>query len=251
MKLVTAALWRSPHRAGRRIRSTRRPVHLARRHRQPPAPWPGSRPRTPRPWRGWRATPATEPSWLRAGRSSRPPTASPSRSSAPTASTASGRTRPTPHGEVRRHTTLASYRSPAPAWDVVLDIDKLAKDEGRNWFWKGATCLKPDQTRCLVRLSNGGGDAVELREFDTVSKTFVEGGSARPRASRTPNGSTATPWSPGANGPRARSPPRATPTWSRSSSVRARRPRSSAARNPTSGPTPACCAARAARPKAC
>ena len=37
------------------------------------------------------------------------------------------------HG-VWRHTTLASYRSPAPAWDVVLDIDKLAKDEGRNWF---------------------------------------------------------------------------------------------------------------------
>ena len=83
------------------------------------------------------------------------------------------------HG-VWRHTTLASYRSPAPAWDVVLDIDKLAKDEGRNWFWKGATCLKPDQTRCLVRLSNGGGDAVELREFDTASKTFVEGGFRSP-----------------------------------------------------------------------
>ena len=83
------------------------------------------------------------------------------------------------HG-VWRQTTLASYRSPAPAWDVVLDIDKLAKDEGRNWFWKGATCLKPDQTRCLVRLSNGGGDAVELREFDTVSKTFVAGGFRSP-----------------------------------------------------------------------
>ena len=83
------------------------------------------------------------------------------------------------HG-VWRQTTLASYRSPAPAWDVVLDIDKLAKDEGRNWFWKGATCLKPDQTRCLVRVSNGGGDAVELREFDTVSKTFVAGGFRSP-----------------------------------------------------------------------
>jgi prolyl oligopeptidase len=83
------------------------------------------------------------------------------------------------HG-VWRHASLASYRSAAPAWDVVLDVDKLAKDEGRNWFWKGATCLKPDETLCLVRLSNGGGDAVELREFDTKTKTFVEGGFRAP-----------------------------------------------------------------------
>lgn len=80
-----------------------------------------------------------------------------------------------PHG-IWRHTSQASFRAAAPAWDVVLDIDKLAKDENRNWFWKGATCLKPAETTCLVRLSNGGGDAVELREFDTVAKRFVEGG---------------------------------------------------------------------------
>lgn len=79
-----------------------------------------------------------------------------------------------------RHTSLSAYRQQAPAWDVVLDIDKLAKDEGRNWFFKGASCLKPDETLCLVRLSNGGGDAVELREFDTRSKTFVEGGFRSP-----------------------------------------------------------------------
>ncbi|MDP3852200.1 prolyl oligopeptidase family protein [Phenylobacterium sp.] len=79
------------------------------------------------------------------------------------------------HG-VWRHTSQASYRTAQPAWDVVLDIDQLAKTEGRNWFWKGATCLKPAETRCLVRLSNGGGDAVELREFDTARKAFVEGG---------------------------------------------------------------------------
>ncbi|CAN7164634.1 prolyl oligopeptidase family serine peptidase [Phenylobacterium sp. LjRoot164] len=83
------------------------------------------------------------------------------------------------HG-VWRHASLASYRTAAPAWDVVLDVDKLAKDEGRNWFWKGATCLKPDESICLVRLSNGGGDAVELREFDTRTKTFVEGGFRSP-----------------------------------------------------------------------
>ncbi|WP_312161310.1 prolyl oligopeptidase family serine peptidase [Phenylobacterium sp.] len=83
------------------------------------------------------------------------------------------------HG-VWRHASLASYRTAAPAWEVVLDIDKLASDEGRNWFWKGAACLKPDETLCLVRLSNGGGDAVELREFDTATRTFVEGGFRSP-----------------------------------------------------------------------
>lgn len=91
------------------------------------------------------------------------------------------------HG-VWRHAPLASYRTDAPAWDVILDVDKLAKDEGRNWFWKGATCLKPDETLCIVRLSNGGGDAVELREFDTRTKTFVDGGF------RSPEGKQAADW---------------------------------------------------------
>ena len=79
------------------------------------------------------------------------------------------------HG-VWRQTSLTSYQTQAPAWDAVLDVDKLSKDEGRNWFWKGATCLKPDETLCLVRLSNGGGDAVELREFDVRTRSFVAGG---------------------------------------------------------------------------
>jgi prolyl oligopeptidase len=83
------------------------------------------------------------------------------------------------HG-VWRQTSLTSYQTQAPAWNVVLDVDKLSKDEGRNWFWKGATCLKPDETLCIVRLSNGGGDAVELREFDVKTKSFVSGGFQAP-----------------------------------------------------------------------
>ncbi|MDO9246602.1 MAG: prolyl oligopeptidase family serine peptidase, partial [Phenylobacterium sp.] len=79
------------------------------------------------------------------------------------------------HG-VWRHASLASYRSEAPAWETLLDLDALSKAEGRNWIWKGATCLKPAERLCLVRLSDGGGDAVEVREFDTASKTFVSGG---------------------------------------------------------------------------
>ncbi len=75
-----------------------------------------------------------------------------------------------------RHTSLAGYLSPSPEWQTVLDIDALAKAEGANWFFKGANCLPPEDRLCLVRLSNGGKDAAELREFDAASKRFVEGG---------------------------------------------------------------------------
>ncbi|HEY8573674.1 prolyl oligopeptidase family serine peptidase [Phenylobacterium sp.] len=75
-----------------------------------------------------------------------------------------------------RHTTEASYRKAAPAWRVLLDLDALSKAESRNWIWKGATCLKPAETTCLVRLSNGGGDAVDIREFDAAAGRFVDAG---------------------------------------------------------------------------
>jgi prolyl oligopeptidase len=79
------------------------------------------------------------------------------------------------HG-VWRHASLASFRTAEPAWETLIDLDALSKAEGKNWIWKGATCLKPAETRCLVRLSDGGGDAVEIREFDTAKKAFVDGG---------------------------------------------------------------------------
>ncbi len=75
-----------------------------------------------------------------------------------------------------RRTTAASYASAQPEWETLLDLDALSKAEGKNWIWKGASCLAPQDRLCLVRLSNGGGDAVEIREFDTVTKTFVAGG---------------------------------------------------------------------------
>jgi prolyl oligopeptidase len=80
-----------------------------------------------------------------------------------------------PHGLWRR-ASLASYATTSPQWDVMLDLDQLSKSEGKSWFWKGATCFRPDERYCLVRLSNGGGDAVRVREFDTLTKSFVEGG---------------------------------------------------------------------------
>jgi prolyl oligopeptidase len=77
-----------------------------------------------------------------------------------------------------RRTTLDEYRKDDPAWEIVLDLDALATKEGENWQWSGATWLEPDHTRCLVRLSRGGGDATVVREFDPERHGFVEDGFA-------------------------------------------------------------------------
>ena len=77
---------------------------------------------------------------------------------------------------VWRRTTLESYRSADTQWETMLDIDALARAEGRDWVWKGADCLAPNETRCLVSLSDGGKDAVVVREFDTSTGLWVEDG---------------------------------------------------------------------------
>ena len=86
---------------------------------------------------------------------------------------------------VWRRATLDSYRSAAPKWETVLDIDALAKAEKANWIWKGADCRPTTHDRCLVELSNGGKDAVEIREFDLKTRRFVEGGFRLPESKQT------------------------------------------------------------------
>jgi prolyl oligopeptidase len=83
---------------------------------------------------------------------------------------------------VWRSVSLASYRTAAPAWKTLLDIDALARAEGKNWVFKGVQCLKPAERYCLVSLSNGGKDAVEVREFDAQTGQFVQGGFRLPEA---------------------------------------------------------------------
>ena len=77
-----------------------------------------------------------------------------------------------------RRTTLDEYRRPDPAWDVLVDVDALATEEGENWVWTEVTVLRPGHHRCLISLSRGGGDAVVVREFDLVRRAFVHGGFA-------------------------------------------------------------------------
>jgi prolyl oligopeptidase len=74
-----------------------------------------------------------------------------------------------------RRTTIADYTSATPAWEVLLDLDKLSADEHENWVWKGAECSS-SLRYCIVSLSRGGGDAVVVREFDLRAKAFLPAG---------------------------------------------------------------------------
>src|SRR5262249_3838520 len=86
------------------------------------------------------------------------------------------RDRNNPRGLWRR-TTLEEYRKPMPHWEVVLDLDALAKQEAENWVWHGAQALRPKYKLALISLSRGGADAEVVREFDLETKAFVSGGS--------------------------------------------------------------------------
>jgi prolyl oligopeptidase len=91
------------------------------------------------------------------------------------------RDREHPRGLWRR-TTLAEYSKERPDWEILLDLDALARDEGENWVFGGAQCLRPDYRRALVSLSRGGADAAVVREFDIERREFVVGGFQLPEA---------------------------------------------------------------------
>jgi prolyl oligopeptidase len=80
-----------------------------------------------------------------------------------------------------RRASLESYANGKPEWETVLNLDALAASEKANWVWKGAQCARPLERRCLVNLSDGGEDAVTIREFDLKTKSFVKGGFVLPK----------------------------------------------------------------------
>jgi prolyl oligopeptidase len=84
-----------------------------------------------------------------------------------------------------RRADFASWRAGRPAWETLLDIDKLAKDEGKNWVYQGSNALDPNDlwnTTMLLSLSNGGKDANVKREWDAKTRSFVAGGFDIPEA---------------------------------------------------------------------
>lgn len=75
-----------------------------------------------------------------------------------------------------RRTSLEEYKKSEPKWEVILDLDALAKSENENWVWKGAALLRPDYSRALITLSRGGADANVTREYDLKTRSFVRDG---------------------------------------------------------------------------
>ena len=69
----------------------------------------------------------------------------------------------------------------APAWRTVLDLDRMSAAEHANWVWQGVDCNAVHENLCLVRLSDGGEDAVTVREFDLRKRGFVGSGFQLPK----------------------------------------------------------------------
>src|SRR5205814_635310 len=75
-----------------------------------------------------------------------------------------------------RRTTLEEFRKADPQWDVILDVDQLAKTENEDWILSWIASRPGDHTRAVLSLSRGGSDAVVLREFDLETRAFVQDG---------------------------------------------------------------------------
>jgi prolyl oligopeptidase len=81
-----------------------------------------------------------------------------------------------------RSTSEADYATATPTWRTLIDFDALSRAEGKQWVFKGANCLQPEERLCLVSLSEGGEDAVAYREFDLETGRFVSGGFTLPKS---------------------------------------------------------------------
>lgn len=86
-----------------------------------------------------------------------------------------------PRGLYRRSPTQA-FAEGKPEWQTVLDLDQLSAAEGKKWVFKDLDCLAPEYQHCLMQLSDGGGDSVEIREFDASTLQFVADGFHLPAA---------------------------------------------------------------------
>ena len=78
--------------------------------------------------------------------------------------------------------TWPATARPSPNGTPSSTSTPLSKAEKANWVWKTSECLPPEDRYCLVALSDGGKDAVTMREYDAVEKRFVEGGFVAPES---------------------------------------------------------------------
>ena len=85
--------------------------------------------------------------------------------------------RPLGRWQVRAASPAAHRLLGDDRWHTMLDLDALAKAEGRRWtfplWWKNPMCDTSIGPRCMVNLSPDGGDRTVLREFDLKTRRFV------------------------------------------------------------------------------
>jgi prolyl oligopeptidase len=81
-----------------------------------------------------------------------------------------------------RRTTLDEFRKTDPAWEMLLDVDRLATDENEDWLLSWTQMRPGSGARAILSLSRGGSDAATLREFDVDAKAFVTDGFVLPAA---------------------------------------------------------------------
>lgn len=86
-----------------------------------------------------------------------------------------------PRGLYRR-TTLKDFKKSEPKWETILDMDKYSLDHEKNYDYHGMSCLPPQSIDCLVFLSPEGGDAIEVSEFNLITKEFIKKGYSLPLA---------------------------------------------------------------------
>lgn len=72
-----------------------------------------------------------------------------------------------------RRTPAEAFLAGAPEWDILLDLDALAREENESWVWEGATVERSGERRALIRLSRGGADATVVREYDLEERRFL------------------------------------------------------------------------------
>jgi len=85
-----------------------------------------------------------------------------------------------PRGQIVR-TSLESYAEGAPFWEPLINVDEIAASEGANWYVSPLQMkFSPSGKHVVVPFSDGGSDAVALREYDLENQRFVEGGFEAP-----------------------------------------------------------------------
>jgi prolyl oligopeptidase len=76
------------------------------------------------------------------------------------------------------------HRRAPGEWKLALDVGALRATEAKpyelHWSNAQSLCLATAFDRCLLMLSPGGGDQVELREFDLLHPSLPKGSPVMP-----------------------------------------------------------------------